>query len=116
MRLALGFSHLLDEFAAQHDALTYKDWKDVEWRDAVVRAAADPSTEIYWNLSGIDVRAGLLRAVSDQDSGLRTASASDWELLQFCQNAEWRSRTVFFVDGSRDDDPFADLAWCQHDE
>ena len=46
--------------------------------------------------------------------GVDVGGATDWELLQFCRNAEWRTRSQFFRDGEAAADPFTVIGWCDH--
>jgi hypothetical protein len=114
MRLALGIADDLGEFARQHDALTYTHWDFTDWRGLLPQLAGDGATEIVWNLTYVEIEAGLHRAVLAETAGIEISGATDWELLQFCRSSEWRSRSRFFIDGLEISDPFAVIGWCDH--
>lgn len=94
MRIALGLDILLEEFAAEHNADSFRVWGEGEnWRRRLHEVAAYPETTIYWNLTEVDVGAGLLRSSSRRGGG------TDWELLQFRKNDDWLSRTTWYRNG-----------------
>jgi len=94
VRIALGLDVHLQAFAEEHLAQTYRDWGAGErWRDELVRIASEADTEIRWNLTEIDVVAGLTRAAA------RFGGPTDWELSLFHQNSDWLRRTRWYRDG-----------------
>ncbi len=93
-RLALGLKFYLNRFAAEHQALTWKQLASddpANWRYYVLIALNDAETEILFNLQGVAVGAGLLRAASGR------GSSTDWELLTIQQNPEWWPRIRWFL-------------------
>lgn len=114
MRLALGIDDNLEQFASEHDAKIYTHWNFTDWRTLLPQLAEDRTTEILWNLTDVEVDAGLRRAVLAETAGVENAGATDWELLQFCRNQEWRRHSRFFRDGVEVSDPFTALGWCDH--
>ncbi len=113
MRLALGIDENLDEFAEEHDAVTWTYWGSADWRSQLHELAADQAIEFVWNLTDVEITEGLGRAVL-AEQGVPVGGATDWELLQFCLNHSWRARARFFVDGVEAPDPFAAIGWCEH--
>jgi hypothetical protein len=92
-RLALGLISHLRLFAARHRARTWKDLSkgDAEnWKYYILIALNDPDMEIFFNLQGVNVGVGLLRAASIG------ATPTDWELLTIYQNPEWWPRIRWF--------------------
>jgi hypothetical protein len=53
----------------------------------------DSATEIVWNLTGVSVATGLLRAAAGQ------GGPTDQELFLFRTNPQWLDRTRWFRDG-----------------
>ena len=102
-RLALGLKRYLKQFAAEHRARTWKhlaiDDPD-NWRYYVLIALNAPETEVFFNLLGVEVGAGLLRAASGR------GSSTDWELLTIHQNPEWWPRIRWFEGESSVANPF----------
>lgn len=94
MRIALGLDLFLEEFAAEHDALTFRDWGGGEhWKRRLQVVASDPGTEIFFNLTEVDVYEGLLRGAQNKGGG------TDWELTQFKGNEDWLQRCTWYRDG-----------------
>jgi hypothetical protein len=89
MRVALGLSDYLDDFATANSAETWKHFaKDdpTQWKIRFLEVMNDQSTEVLFNLKGVDVWAGVTRASAGRHG------ATDWELLQIRQSKVWWSR------------------------
>lgn len=114
MRLALGIDENLEDFARNHDAKIYTHWDFADWRTLLPQLVSESEAEVLWNLTDVDVGAGLHRAVVAETTGVEIAGATDWELLQFCRNSEWRFRSRFFLNGVEIPDPFSVIGWCDH--
>ena len=110
--MALGLGYLLDSFAADRDAKTFLDWGGADWQVTFPGVAADVNTEMLWILDDIDLTRTLHRAVVAESTSHVLSGITDWELLQFCRNPEWRSRTRFFLSGHSIADPFANMEMC----
>lgn len=116
-RIALGLDRgrLLDDFADLHEASTWSEWGDDDWHESLRRIMDSGKTEAYWNLTGVDVEEGVLRAAKSEAGLMTGAGASiamntDWELLEFKRNEHWWLRSHFFRDGLLVPNPFeADL-------
>jgi hypothetical protein len=59
----------------------------------LVEIAGRDDTKILWDLTGVDVLAGLQRAAA-----LRPGP-TDWELLQFKEHPDWLARTTWYENG-----------------
>lgn len=100
MRIALGLDLDLEDFAHEHGADTFRAWGLGErWRDRLIDIASRDDTEIYWNLTGVAIDDGLLRAARGSGGG------TDWELSQFYRNTGWLRRCRWFRDGVEVDQP-----------
>ena len=114
MLLALGIDDHLRTFASEHGAVI---WTQVahahDWRRTLIDLGTDGETDFLWNLTDVEIIEGLHRATAAV-TGVALGGATDWELLQFCQNVLWRQRAKFYIDGFQVEDPFADIGWCDH--
>ena len=90
------------------------DFEWDSWRQELLRLMADPATEVYWELDDIVVRDAIQSAVVHEESG-SLGGSTNWELLQFCRNPEWRLRSRFFRNGVEKPDPFETIGWCDDD-
>ena len=93
VRIALGLGVHLDAFAEVHGAETYREWGDDAWQRRLFSIASDEATEIYWNLTDVEVGPGLTRAAA------RVGGATDSELLLMRENPDWLPRCRWFRDG-----------------
>lgn len=62
---AMGLEGDLDAFAKARSATTYKDFLDqANWRSQVFNKLSDPNTPVHFNLNGVDIWGGVIRAAS----------------------------------------------------
>lgn len=102
-RIALGLTRHLVDFARRHDAEIWTVFArphPARWQYYFLEAMDDPLVTVYFNLTGIDVWAGVLRA-SRRDGG-----PTDWELLQIQQHDGWWPRIIWRKDGVAVPNPF----------
>ncbi len=98
---ALGIDNYLDSFAKKNNAITWKQFDDVEnWKPQVLDKILDPNQKILFNLDGVDVWKGVNRAASGR------GGATDWELLQIRQNPQIWKTVDFIKDGNKVGNPF----------
>ncbi|HEY5312921.1 MAG TPA: hypothetical protein VIK18_10400 [Pirellulales bacterium] len=103
MRIALGLSDYLDDFAGTCSAETWKHFAKndpTQWKLRFLAVMNDEGTQVFFNLKGVDVWAGVMRAASGRHG------ATDWELLQIKQNKDWWPRIKWCKDGLPLANPF----------
>lgn len=104
-KIALGLeAQGLDDFAKAQGAETYKVWaKDnlTEWEARFIELMNKCDTEVVFNLDGVDVWQGIMRASKESRYG-----GTDWELLQIYQNKAWWGKVKWVKDGKVVDSPF----------
>lgn len=100
--MALGLSDYLDDFSANNNAHTWKDFPDPNnWKDGVNDALFNPDMEILVNLDGIDnPMLAVQRAASNR------GGATDWELLQIKLTPSAWDRITWFLNGEVVSNPF----------
>jgi hypothetical protein len=102
-KIALGLSCSLDHFATQRDAETWEQFSLVDpddWRFAFLELADDPETMTFFNLRGVNVQAGLIRAANGR------GSPTDWELFQIHEHPSWWPRIEWWDQETRVSNPF----------
>ena len=104
-RVALGLSENLDNFAQEHNALTWEQIVPVEeannWRYYIEKAINDPEVEIYFNLDGINNVWASIQKVARGAGG-----ATDWELFKIYSNKGIWDTVVWFLEGEETANPF----------
>lgn len=96
---AMGLTTHLDDFARQHGATTWKQFDDkVNWQPEAYAKMADPDQRVLFNLDGVDVWPGVMRAASGR------GGPTDWELMQLKQGNF--SNIEYWKDGLPVGNPF----------
>lgn len=72
----------------------------MNWQYYFLEAIDDPAVTVYFNLTGVDVWAGVLRA--SRGGG----GPTDWELLAIQQHEDWWPRIIWMGDGVPVPNPF----------
>ncbi len=102
LKLALGLSESLDDFASKNGASTWKDFPDpTNWKNGVLDALYDSNTEIIVNLDGVDNPLSSIQRAAGGYGG-----ATDWELLQIKLTPESWDRITWYKDGNVVPNPF----------
>jgi hypothetical protein len=105
-RIALGPGNRLNAFAKRHLAEIWEQFarEDLDnWRFYFEREVGDPTSEVFFDLSGVDAWLGIARASGDP----KGAGPLDWELLQIFKNPGWWPRIRWMRDGCSTSNPFA---------
>jgi RHS repeat-associated protein len=99
---AMGLTNKgLDAFANARGATTWKQLPDVvNWKSGVLDKLADPNTMVHFNLDGVDVSQGILRAATGR------GGPTDWELLSIHQNPQFWDTIRFWEGGKVVPNPF----------
>ena len=101
-KLALGLSDYLDDFAANNNAHTWKDFADpTNWKEGVNNALFNPDMRIIVNLDGVDNP--LLAA---QRAAGNIGGATDWELFQIKTTPSAWYRITWYENGKIVPNPF----------
>jgi hypothetical protein len=101
--IALGIEDYLDDFAARHNAQTWKQWAaqdPLNWKKYFLEYVSDLNNKIKFNLDGVDVWGGVNRSAAGR------GGATDWELLQIRNNPQWWDRIEFIRNGQLHPNPF----------
>ena len=93
VRVALGLDLYLGQFAREWGAETSRSWGGDNWRFGLYTVASSTETQVYWNLTGVNVLDGLQRASRN------VGGPTDWELLQFKEHPDWIERSRWCCDG-----------------
>ncbi|GAB3740597.1 hypothetical protein GCM10028864_04500 [Microlunatus parietis] len=97
---AMGIDDHLDDFARQHGATTWKQFDDkLNWQQGVYAKLSDPDQRVLFNLDGVDVWPGVMRAASGR------GGPTDWELMQLKQGNF--PNVEFWQNGVRVESPFS---------
>ena len=103
-RIALGLRDFLKGFASLHQARTWREMvkgDPGEWRFLFLSIMDDPDTLAFFNLRGVAVEAGVLRAAAGR------GSVTDWELLMIREHPGWWNRIHWMIDDRPAHNPFA---------
>lgn len=103
VRIALGVSEYLDDFAKLTKASTWKSWGAQDFQAQFLQVLANPKSKIHFNLDGID---SVWSAIREGAGGLGRSRATSWELFQIYSNQKALSRTVFYKNGKVVQSPF----------
>jgi RHS repeat-associated protein len=91
----------LDEFARTRGATTWKELPDpARWKTGVLDKLADPTTQVHFNLDGVDAWQGASRAAAGR------GGPTDWELLTIQQNPQFWESIQFWKGGVPVTNPF----------
>jgi hypothetical protein len=102
-RIALGVETHIDDFARMNGAQSWKQFAKSDpmaWKARFMELINDPNSEIFFNLKGVDVWAGVTRAATGK------GGATDWELLQIMENKGCWSRIRWMMNGISVPNPF----------
>lgn len=108
MRIALGLEEGLDRFASDHQALTWKRWASADpaaFRAEFLREMGVEENEVHFKLDGLYLDSPLA-AAQRAAANPRTASTTDWELLEIRQHPEWWARITWWKGGQTQANPF----------
>lgn len=100
-KIALGLRDVLDEFAAEHGAQTWRVWGGDDWRLGFMDAMANPRTRVVFTLDGVDNPfTAAMRGAANM------GGATDWELHQIYSNPQWWGRVTWYSGGKSVPNPF----------
>jgi hypothetical protein len=102
-KIALGLSDYIFQFAARWNAEIWVEFASedlLQWKYYLLELADDPGTTIYFNLHGIDVQLGLMRAATGR------ATPTDWELFQIHEHESWWPRIAWWDHETPASNPF----------
>jgi RHS repeat-associated protein len=102
--IALGVREHLDEFAEKVRGSTWKTWGTEDFQSQFLEIINNPSNKIHFNLTGVG---NPWQAISDGAKGFGVSEhITSWELYQIYSNPEIQKRTIFYLDGQVQLNPF----------